>query len=97
MRFFSEARVLPVFKFKVTLAFTGFCASLKRFSSGRTKITFAEEMANQEIEVNDNKAVVMVQKQPTQATSTQKQAVKNNWFCIVIQVNGKIQETNKGD
>ena len=28
---------------------------------------------------------------------TQKQAVKNNWFCIVIQVNGKIQETNKGD
>ena len=52
---------------------------------------------NQEIEVNDNKAVVMVQKQPTQTTSTQKQAVKNNWFCIVIQVNGKIQETNKGD
>ena len=62
-----------------------------------SNITFAEEMANQEIEVNDNKAVVMVQKQPTQATSTQQQAVKNNWFCIVIQVNGKIQETNKGD
>ena len=26
-----------------------------------------------------------------------KQEEKNNWFCIVIQVNGKIQETNKGD
>lgn len=60
-------------------------------------IAFAEELANQEMNVNDNKAVVMVQKQPTQSTSTQKQAVKNNWFCIVIQVNGKIQETNKGD
>lgn len=38
---------------------------------------------------NDNRAVVAVQKQPAYDNS-QKQAVKNNWFCIVIQVNGKL-------
>lgn len=58
-------------------------------------IVFAEEVANQEMAVNDNKAVIMVQKQPTENTSKQKQNVKNNWFCIVVQVNGKIQETDK--
>ncbi len=45
------------------------------------------ESANQIF--NDNRAVVTVQKQPAYDNS-QKQAVKNNWFCIVIQVNGKL-------
>lgn len=41
--------------------------------------------------VEDNKAVVAVQKQPTNGNN--KQAVKNNWFSIVIVVNGKVKDT----
>ena len=37
----------------------------------------------------DNKAVISVQKQPA-TENTQKQGVKNNWFCIVVQINGKV-------
>lgn len=60
-------------------------------------IAFANETeyANQKMTVNENKAVIMVQKQPTDEKSKQKQNVKNNWFCIVVQVNGKIKEENK--
>lgn len=53
--------------------------------------------ANQDINIEDNKAVVTVQKQPTNAESMQKQVVKNNWFCIVLQVNGKIKDSNTTD
>lgn len=41
----------------------------------------------------DNKAVISIQKQP--AVEKQKQNVKNNWFCIVVQVNGKIDGINR--
>lgn len=51
--------------------------------------TFAEE---QTTKLEDNKAVISIQKQPTTEQSAQKQDVKRNWFCIVIQVNGKIQK-----
>ncbi len=40
----------------------------------------------------DNKAVISVQKQPA-TDNTQKQGVKNNWFCIVVQVNGKVLDS----
>lgn len=62
-----------------------------------TGIAFADTntTANQSMTVEENKAVIMVQKQPTDEMSAQKQNVKNNWFCIVIQVNGKIKEEIK--
>lgn len=41
----------------------------------------------------DNKAVLSVQKQPA-TENTQKQSVKNNWFCIIVQVNGKLDNIN---
>ncbi len=41
---------------------------------------------------NNNRASVSVQKQPSLEDS-QKQCVKNNWFCIIVQVNGKVLET----
>lgn len=52
---------------------------------------FAAEVATAapEQKFSENKAVISLQKQPT-TESIQKQAVKNNWFCIVVQVNGKI-------
>lgn len=54
---------------------------------------WAEEIsANQSITSEDNKAVISLQKQPTDVKSTQTQDVKRNWFCIVIQVNGKAQD-----
>lgn len=58
--------------------------------------SFANEVeyANQEMSINENKAVVMIQKQPTDEKSKQKQTVKNNWFCIVIQVNGKVMDSS---
>lgn len=52
-------------------------------------VTFAEEQTSK---LEDNKSVISIQKQPTTKQSAQKQDVKRNWFCIIIQVNGKIQE-----
>lgn len=53
----------------------------------------AEEInANQTITSEDNKAVISLQKQPTDTKSIQTQDVKRNWFCIVIQVNGKAKD-----
>lgn len=53
----------------------------------------AEEInANQAITSEDNKAVISLQKQPTDVKSTQTQDVKRNWFCVIIQVNGKAQD-----
>lgn len=56
------------------------------------QVVLADEIqiAKQNQIIEDNKAVVMVQKQPTDEKSVQKQDVKRNWFCIVVQVNGKI-------
>lgn len=64
-----------------------------------SNISFAEEtqQANQELNTEDNKAVIMVQKQPKDEVSTQKQDVKRNWFCIVIQVNGKVPYDKSND
>lgn len=64
-----------------------------------SNISFAEEtqQANQELNTEDNKAVIMVQKQPEDEMSTQKQDVKRNWFCIVIQVNGKVSYDKSND
>lgn len=59
----------------------------------------ADELtANQVQTLDTNRVVVTVQKQPTDEKSQQKQAVKNNWFCVVVQVNGKVPfEPNKGN
>lgn len=40
---------------------------------------------------DNNRAVVSIQKQPA-TENTQKQGVKNNWFCVVVQINGKIDD-----
>ena len=48
--------------------------------------------ANPEQKFEDNRASISIQKQPT-TENTQKQTVKNNWFCIVVQVNGKILDS----
>lgn len=57
---------------------------------------FADEItANQEIISDSNKAVFSIQKQPVDEKSTQKQDVKKNWFCVIIQVNGKIADLEK--
>lgn len=61
------------------------------------QVVFANENlanANQEINIEDNKAVIAVQKQPVDEKSAQKQNVGRNWFCIVIQVNGKVKDYN---
>lgn len=55
----------------------------------------AEEGVNSiqpEQKFNDNRASISVQKQPALENS-QQQSVKNNWFCIIVQVNGKVLET----
>lgn len=50
-----------------------------------------EIMANQDVKVENNKVVLKVQKQPASPSSQQKANVKNNWFCVVVQVNGKVK------
>ena len=72
-------------KLSIILALLFFC----------TQVVFANEVintANQDIVIEDNKAVFTIQKQPNDENSMQKQEVKRNWFCIVIQVNGKVKD-----
>lgn len=42
---------------------------------------------------NDNRALISIQKQP--ANETQKQEISQNKWCIIIQVNGKVKESNE--
>lgn len=49
---------------------------------------FAEDA---EQSVNDNRAVVALQKQPS--IKTHKQEAKQNKFCIIVQINGKVKDT----
>jgi glycine cleavage system H lipoate-binding protein len=43
---------------------------------------------------DDNRALLTVQKQPAKEN---KQQANRNWFCIVIQVNGKIKDSANSD
>lgn len=43
--------------------------------------------------LSDTKATIAVQKQPNY-DNNQTQQVKNNWFCIVIQINGKLKDNS---
>ena len=52
------------------------------------QVVLADE-SNQTQNIEDNKAVISVQKSPMNETAAQKQTLKNNWFCVVIQINGK--------
>ena len=54
---------------------------------------FCADMVQPEQTFEDNRAVITVQKQPA-TENTQKQGVKNNWFCIVVQVNGKVVDSS---
>lgn len=53
-----------------------------------TNVVAAEE-ASQSVE--DNKAVITVQKQPS--NEVQKQKATRNIACIIIQINGKVKDT----
>lgn len=60
---------------------------------GLTLFCFQAVLADEVLpaqDFNDNRAVAAIQKQP--AADNQQQKVKNNWFCIVIQVNGKAKD-----
>lgn len=50
---------------------------------------FCEEVNSKQV-VNDNRATITIQKQPTMEQG-QKQEAKQNKWCIIIQVNGKIK------
>ena len=43
---------------------------------------------------DDNRALLTVQKQPA---NENKQQANRNWFCIVVQVNGKIKDSDLSD
>lgn len=54
--------------------------------------SFAEETTQS---ANDNRAVVALQKQPS--NKTQKQEAKQNKWCIIVQINGKVKDTADTD
>lgn len=56
-----------------------------------TQSVLADEVKPEQ-NFKDNKAVLSVQKQPANENA-QKQQVKNNWFCVVVQVNGKVLDS----
>lgn len=72
-------------KLAILLAFLLFCSE-SVFAAETTTVLPEQKFS-------ENKAVITVQKQPA-TENTQKQGVKNNWFCIVVQVNGKINDSN---
>lgn len=47
--------------------------------------------ANQEVQANDNKVVVVVQKVPINEATNQKVILKKNWLGVYIQINGKVK------
>lgn len=49
------------------------------------------ESANEVINAQDNKIVVVVQKQPLNERSNQKVIIKRNWLGVYIQINGKVK------
>lgn len=49
------------------------------------------EPANEVINAQDNKIVVVVQKQPLNERSNQKVIIKRNWLGVYIQINGKVK------
>ena len=55
----------------------------------------AEESAQQEQTVENVRAIVGVQKQPTQENAKQKQEIRNVWFSIIVQVQGKVPGIEK--
>lgn len=56
-----------------------------------SSVVFADEVQPAQT-ANDNRAVVTVQKQPATEEAPQKQEIKQNKWCIIIQVNGKVKE-----
>ena len=44
--------------------------------------------------VDDNRALLTVQKQPAKEN---KQQANRNWFCVVVQINGKVKDSNTTD
>lgn len=69
--------------FNIMLALLFFCA----------QTVLADEIQAEQA-ANDNRAVIAVQKQPAKDN---KQEVKNNWFCIILQVNGKVKDLPDSD
>ena len=54
------------------------------------------QAAEQTQNVEDNKANFVFQKAPANVETSQTQVVKNNWFCIVVQNNGKLPFEKQG-
>ena len=57
-----------------------------------SNVAFCEEVKQPEQQVNDNRATISIQKQPAMEEAPQKQEIKQNKWCIIIQVNGKVKE-----
>ncbi len=59
------------------------------------EITSVNEPSTQDAKIEKSVAVFDVQKQPLTETTKQKMNVQKSFFCIVIQVNGKVKEDLK--
>ena len=75
---------------KKYLIFLTILISIPAVMAGETETLVNQRKPEQVF--NNNRASVSIQKQPSLEES-QKQCVKNNWFCIIVQVNGKVLET----
>lgn len=56
-----------------------------------SSVVFADEVQPEQT-ANDNRATISIQKQPATDQAPQKQEIKQNKWCIIIQVNGKVKE-----
>ncbi len=68
-----------------------FAADDTSLSDETSTETVEEKMANQIIEMEDNKINVIVMKQPLNEQSNQVIRLKRNWLGVYVQVNGKVK------
>lgn len=58
-------------------------------------LTTANEQSTQSIETENSGAIIKIQKQPVTDSTKQQITVKKSFFCILIQINGKVKEDLK--
>ncbi len=58
---------------------------------GQEKNDDKEYTSTQDMKFDKNIVSVIVQKQPLAYEHSQNSVIKHNWFCVIVQVNGKIR------
>lgn len=74
------------------LACANFCNAEEIQATESVKVQEEQTVqAEQIIEMDENKVILNIMKQPLNENSKQKIVLKKNWFVVNVQVNGKVK------